>query len=217
MDPWYSPQASPVVYSSNVKFEPIDLSVSGNFAQKVNLESWENHMNQLINPETFYYGGYLEKRFFYVNESLFGKGPQKREYHLGLDIWTPAKTKIVSCYDGELYSFHNNDKHLDYGYTLILKHKIKDIVFYSLYGHLNETSYTVYKLKSEQKIKAGEVIGEIGDNTVNGGWPPHLHFQIMKDMQGHQHDYPGVSSMVELENYKNNCPDPTPILLNAIN
>ena len=30
-----------------------------------------------------------------------------------------------------------------------------------------------------QRVRPGEVIGWLGDASVNGGWPPHLHLQVM--------------------------------------
>ena len=46
----------------------------------------------------------------------------------------------------------------------------------------------------------------------NGHWPPHLHFQIILDMQLKEGDYPGVCKYSEREKYLANCPDPDLIL-----
>ncbi|RYZ44700.1 MAG: peptidase M23, partial [Chitinophagaceae bacterium] len=43
-------------------------------------------------------------------------------------------------------------------------------------------------------------------------WPPHLHFQIIKDMHGWKGDYPGVCRFSEKEAYLQNCPDADLIL-----
>jgi hypothetical protein len=48
----------------------------------------------------------------------------------------------------------------------------------------------------------------LGTFEENGGWPPHLHFQIIRDMEGFLGDYPGVAKKSELDHYQNNCPDP---------
>ncbi|RYF84540.1 MAG: peptidase M23, partial [Chitinophagaceae bacterium] len=56
-------------------------------------------------------------------------------------------------------------------------------------------------------VKKGDVIAEFGIPFENGQWPPHLHFQIIKDMQGKRGDYPGVCAYSERETYLNNCPD----------
>ncbi len=56
-------------------------------------------------------------------------------------------------------------------------------------------------------VKKGDVIAEFGIPFENGQWPPHLHFQIIKDMQGMKGDYPGVCAFSEREMYLANCPD----------
>jgi hypothetical protein len=42
---------------------------------------------------------------------------------------------------------------------------------------------------------------------VNGDYAAHLHFQIIKDLQGFVVDYPGVCSKQDLEFYEGNCLD----------
>jgi hypothetical protein len=49
----------------------------------------------------------------------------------------------------------------------------------------------------------------------NGNWPPHLHFQLIIDMQGMKGDYPGVCKFSERERYLANCPD-ADLLLNMM-
>ena len=41
-------------------------------------------------------------------------------------------------------------------------------------------------------VKKGEKIGEIGAISENGGWSPHLHFQLMLTLLDYQNDFPGV-------------------------
>ena len=47
---------------------------------------------------------------------------------------------------------------------------------------------------------------------MNGDYAPHLHFQIIKDVQDFVGDYPGVCSKMDLEFYKKNCLDPELLL-----
>ena len=61
-------------------------------------------------------------------------------------------------------------------------------------------------------VKRGDVFAEFGMQFENGHWPPHLHFQIIIDMQGMKGDYPGVCKYSERERYLDNCPDPDFIL-----
>jgi hypothetical protein len=46
----------------------------------------------------------------------------------------------------------------------------------------------------------------------NGQWPPHLHFQVIIDMEFKKGDYPGVCKLNEKEKYLRNCPNPDLIL-----
>ena len=45
-----------------------------------------------------------------------------------------------------------------------------------------------------------------------GGWAPHLHLQLMFDMQGKTGDYPGVCRFSEKDLYLKNIPNPQLIL-----
>jgi len=49
-------------------------------------------------------------------------------------------------------------------------------------------------------------------SPINGDYAPHLHFQIIIDMEEKTGDYPGVCSENKLEFYKNNCPNPNLLL-----
>ena len=62
------------------------------------------------------------------------------------------------------------------------------------------------------KIKKGEKIAELGNESENGNWPPHLHFQLIKNMEGKEGDFPGVCFKYEIKKYANQCPDPNLIL-----
>ena len=82
--------------------------------------------------------------------------------------------------------------------------------FHTLYGHLSRAS--LENLSVGKSIKAGEKFAELGSAEVNGDWPPHLHFQIVADMQGKEGDYPGVAAKADLDFYKQNCPNPNLLL-----
>jgi len=61
-------------------------------------------------------------------------------------------------------------------------------------------------------VSQGETLGHFGEPHENGQWPPHLHFQIVKDMRVMKGDYPGVCKFSEKEQYLRNCPNPDLIL-----
>ncbi len=82
--------------------------------------------------------------------------------------------------------------------------------FHTLYGHLSRS--TLEHLSVGQSLAAGEVLAEVGDLQENGGWPPHLHFQIINDDPGDTGDYPGVAAPSERARFLELCPDPNLIL-----
>ena len=61
-------------------------------------------------------------------------------------------------------------------------------------------------------VKKGEKIGEIGSISENGGWSPHLHFQLMLTLLDYQNDFPGVCMEYEKDIWSSICPDPVHIL-----
>ncbi len=67
-------------------------------------------------------------------------------------------------------------------------------------------------MKEEKQYKKGDCIGHVGDTKINGGWAPHLHFQIIANMLGKKGDFPGVASLGTREKYLALCPNPNSIL-----
>jgi hypothetical protein len=121
-----------------------------------------------------------------------------------MDFWTTAGTPVFAPLAGEVHSFQINEGSGNYGPTIILYHPTEKS--YSLYGHLANDD--LKNLKVGDVIAAGQLLCHLGNPSENGGWPPHLHFQLIRDMQGMEGDYPGVCSKRDIDFYANNCPDP---------
>lgn len=150
-------------------------------------------------------GGYLEHRVIYeAHENFATTSADFRNIHLGVDFWASAGTPVFSVADGIVHSFQVNPGSGNYGPTIILYHPLLGI--YSLYGHLAFTD--LEGLSEGMPIAAGQLLCHLGKSTENGGWPPHLHFQLIRDMQGFHGDYPGVCSKRDLAFYSENCPNP---------
>jgi len=198
-------------------YTPLDLSVQNDALHQVDVSSslalqefiW-NHIRK--NNAKVAYGGYLEQRGIYNRSTHFNQQhPEtERNIHLGLDLWVEAGSAVFSPLDGIIHSFKNNTNFGDYGPTVILKHQIETITFYSLYGHLSLASLEDKYVG--QQIAEGEQFATLGTAEVNGDYPPHLHFQLIKDMQDFYGDYPGVTNKTDFEFYRNNCPDPQLLL-----
>ena len=188
----------------NEALNAIDVSSSDILANFVN-----THVKNQ-NAEVAY-GGYLEVRNIYKRSIHFSsQAEEERNIHLGVDLWCPAGTSIFAPFDSVVHSFNNNLNFGDYGPTIILKHSLGDVDFYTLYGHLSLASLD--NLEVGQSFNRADKIAELGDASVNGDYPPHLHFQIIKDIQDYSGDYPGVCSKSNLDFYEENCPDPKSIL-----
>jgi murein DD-endopeptidase MepM/ murein hydrolase activator NlpD len=151
------------------------------------------------------YGGYLEHRVIYESHDNFATSDADfRNIHLGMDFWTAAGTPVFAPLAGEVHSFQVNPGSGNYGPTIILFHPAENS--YSLYGHLSGVDLA--KLEIGMPIDAGQTLCHLGSPEENGGWPPHLHFQLIQDLQGMQGDYPGVCSLRDVAFYAQNCPNP---------
>lgn len=159
-------------------------------------------------------GGYLEERDFYWSSPLFKSEAEKRTMHLGIDLWTEPMHAIYAPLDGEVHSVKFNNLALDYGYTVFLKHSIDGFTFYTLYGHLSDKG--LGDLQVGQNIEKGQIFAYIGYPETNGGWAPHLHLQIVIDLEGNDGDYPGVCTKSSLTHYSNNCPSPELLIKNRV-
>lgn len=196
---------------SRMQYCPLDLSASNSELQNVPIhvaKECQKYIDTVLakGEAVVAYGGYLEKRALYDDKSGFTTGEAPRNIHLGLDFWTKAGTKVLAPIDGTVHSFQNNKAQGDYGPTIILKHSYSTGFFHTLYGHLSEAS--LENLQEGMSIGKGEVIGTLGTPEINVGYAPHLHFQIIEDMEGMMGDYPGVCSGNALAYYRKNCPDP---------
>ncbi len=152
-------------------------------------------------------GGYNEHRTIYSRSQLFENiTDEPRRLHLGIDIWGNAGTPVFTPLGGVVHSFAFNEAFGDYGATIILLHQTDTFLFHTLYGHLSLND--LGGLQEGKYISGGEVLAHFGKPAENGHWPPHLHFQVIIDMQLHKGDYPGVCRFSEREKYLANCPDP---------
>lgn len=155
-------------------------------------------------------GGYFENRTLYARSAHFNTSDEPRRLHLGVDIWGEAGTPVYAPFAGKIHSYADNNYFGDYGATIILEHCFYGLNFFALYGHLNRKS--LHGLYPGKIIQQNEKIAEFGLAEENGNWPPHLHYQLMFDMEGCTGDYPGVCKLSEREKYQQNIPDPNLIL-----
>ena len=182
-------------------------------------ESLESHVNRTLEQSEagVVLGRYNEPRLLYTGDQFSRveglEHPETRTIHLGVDLFQPAGSPVYAPLDGVIHSFADNAVELDYGPTLILKHQIDapdPQVFYTLYGHLDRESLAG-KFEG-MRVAKGDQIASLGNPEVNGGWAPHLHFQVLLETFGRYGELPGVAAPADREMWLALCPDPSPIL-----
>lgn len=162
---------------------------------------------------SFGIGLYGEERGVYKGDQFrTAASPEWRSQHLGLDVFIAARTPLFAPLAGRVVSAVDNNLPFDYGPTIILEHRAGDggPAFWTLYGHLSRESLAM--VHEGMEIEAGRQIGSIGDHTVNGGWAPHLHFQIMTDLLGQTGEFPGVGQPSLWPIWRRISPDPNLLL-----
>lgn len=189
---------------TNLEFEKFDLTNASIFHDFI------EHYLQEKNAKVAF-GGYIETRNLYKRSTVFKDSiSDERNIHIGLDLWIKAGTAVLAALDGKVHSFKNNTSLGDYGPTIILEHDIEDIKFYTLYGHLSEECLS--NLFVGKSFIKGEKIATLGNFPINGDYAPHLHFQIIKNIENYSGDYPGVCNIKDLDFYEENCPNPNLLL-----
>ena len=155
-------------------------------------------------------GRYDEDRVLYRHSPLFDGDAERRSVHLGIDLFVPGGTPVFAPLPARLHSFADNDRLGDYGPTIVLEHVLGQVTFFTVYGHLGRES--LESLRAGMRLEAGDQLGSIGEHHENGGWPPHLHFQIATDLLGYRGDFPGVAAPSQRSRWLALSPDPNLIL-----
>ena len=152
-------------------------------------------------------GRYDEVRPSMYTESYFAS--ETRNIHMGIDLAAPPGTEVYAFASGIVHSLGDNDRPQDYGPTVVTVHEIKNQIIYALYGHLSRS--TLHQLSVGDDFSAGAHIGWIGEKHENGGWNPHLHFQLSR-VEPIGCDLPGAVSAAQREWALQAFPDPRLVL-----
>ena len=140
-----------------------------------------------------------------------------RNHHVGLDLGAPAGTPVHAFGPGTVHAVALNDEDGSYGPTLITRHHLAlpdcvggppsetKVTFWVLYGHLSMA--TLERWKVGDRFEEGEVLAWLGDESENGGWPPHVHVQLSWTAPENG-DLPGVVAAEDREAALEAYPDP---------
>jgi 4-aminobutyrate aminotransferase-like enzyme/Ser/Thr protein kinase RdoA (MazF antagonist) len=197
----------------------LDLSVS---SPLVSADAHHNNASALarriadamIDPAATAVGRYGEARLLYTSP-MFAQDDdphgERRTVHLGMDLFAPAGTPVHAPLKGTVHALADNSDPQDYGPVVVLEHEADGgDRFWTLYGHLNRESLA--RLQVGQAIPEGERFAAIGAPDVNGGWTPHVHFQIITDLLDLGCEFPGVCRASEWPVWTALSPDPNVVL-----
>jgi len=184
----------------SVNFHPVVLLPKDYTVLDLTKNRWNSHETE------FSIGKYDEFRPNMYTTNIF---EGIRNIHMGVDIGGPVGTPCMAFMDGVISHFGYNSEPGDYGNVIITKHIISQTIIWALYGHLDSLSITNKSIG--QKVEAGEIIGNFGNNQENGGWEPHLHFQL-SFIEPVTHDLPGVVSSEDRNQALLDYPDPRLVL-----
>nr|WP_320118412.1 M23 family metallopeptidase [uncultured Marinifilum sp.] len=91
-----------------------------------------------------------------------------KKFHDGMDFTGKVGTPIYATGDGVVKQAR---KERGYGKKIVIDHGYG---YTTLYAHLSN-----YRVKKGQKVKRGEIIGELGNTGISTG--PHLHYEVRKN------------------------------------
>ena len=177
------------------------------FTQGYNAERMRNSV--------FGVGRYNERRKGMYTAELFTGDPDSiRDIHVGIDLAAPVGAPVTAFFSGKISAVKIHSAAGDYGGTVVTEHRFElsnqpPRTLWALHGHLSHASARMREVGS--LIEAGDVIGRLGDKNENGGWNPHLHFQLSW-REPIDCDLPGVVNSKDLDEALRLYPDPRLIL-----
>jgi len=126
-------------------------------------------------------GRYGEPRPIYT-QPAFGVGDNpiapRRTRHLGIDLFAAGGTPVHLPLAGHVVATRCLPDPLDYGGLVIVRHATDaGDVFETVWGHLAHAE--VQALAVGQPLAAGQLFARLGTVHENGGWPPHVHVQLV--------------------------------------
>ncbi|MGV2099952.1 aminotransferase class III-fold pyridoxal phosphate-dependent enzyme [Rhizobium sp. 21-4511-3d] len=144
---------------------------------------------------------YTDKAF----ESRFIEG-KRRIHHLGVDLFMPAQTPLFTPLAATVKSVEVEREPLGYGGLVLLEHRPEGCPpFNTLWGHMAHEA--LERLKPGDRLEAGDLVGYMGGIGENGGWTPHLHFQVSSDTELTAAEIIGVGEAAYLDVWEDLFPD----------
>jgi 4-aminobutyrate aminotransferase-like enzyme/Ser/Thr protein kinase RdoA (MazF antagonist) len=171
-------------------------------------ERWRAY--QAAQPCELGVGLWLERRPVYEGAAFESRliKDQRRDTHLGIDLFLPVGTPVFAPLAGTVVSTALDPMAQGFGGVLLLRHEPEPgLVFFTLWGHLDPSTSGGWA--NGAAVKPGDVLAHLGHSDVNGGWPPHLHFQLLTLPFTQAHEVPGVCEAALADVWAELSPDPS--------
>ena len=192
----------------------VDGAISPRNPNQLDLVALNQAIEDSLSDGAVGLGRYAEPRLIYTAPE-FRKGSHlasdRRTVHIAVDVFIKQGTEIHAPLDGVVHAVEIRPDLLDYGAVAVLEHKTPDgDPFFTLYGHL--AAEVVDRLRPGQAISAGDIIALVGKPSENGGWAPHVHFQLGLTTLGRGADWPGVADPDEAASWEALFPNSAALL-----
>ncbi len=161
------------------------------------------------------YGGWMENRTRLLSDVKYLR-KNKTFLHLGIDLSFDAGTCIFAIGDGPIVHI-GTDSPLKGGWGghVLQMIKFKGKPHLLIYCHLG----FIQEKDRLRTISKGDFIGLVGNKNENGGWGPHLHLQLVSDVDhvinwAHFMDkeIDGYGKVKDIAYWAKRCPDPTSLI-----
>lgn len=159
--------------------------------------------NRIVSNDPWWLGLYNEVRVDLYTQPRYKNDP--RCVHMGIDLGGPAGVAIHAFVESTICYQGARLEEGDYGHVIVLQFILDGSLMWALYGHLSAASLHLHTIGDH--INAGTVIGWLGNKNENGGWPPHLHFQLSTE-DPKTFDMPGIVTLMDRETALQCYPDP---------
>ena len=154
-------------------------------------------------------GRYDERRRDMYTAALFA-GESPRDVHVGVDIAAPVGEPVRAFAGGWVEHVGYNPAAGDYGYVVVTGHTVAGGV---PWGPVRgPPGGPPARLRARGgRSPGGHPRGCVGDRHENGGWNPHLHFQLSW-LRPDTHDLPGAVTVADRAAALRVFPDPRRVL-----
>lgn len=220
--PIFAPEvmAQRIGYANYGAFAASQLAAEGHNWAKPNPNNDPDHVEsrsaqlQRILGVDWFYGGWMEDRSIVWSDTYLRE--TGNFLHLADDFNVPAGTMVFCVADGPIVHM-GTDSPLKGGWG---GHIVQKIQFHGkphalIYCHLG----FMQPRDTPCDISKGDFIGLVGNKSENGGWGPHLHLQLVADIDdvtdwAHFMDkeIDGYGKVSDIEYWAKRCPDPTPLI-----